>query len=186
MNNNQLTGLGFIALTLAAAAQKPAYRFDVNLQSIEQTDCEYHGTETDMGYKNTIAANMPWEEYADSGQSDSVALLYLKFKGITADEGASITATSNDRQIRYARFLGEEDTARILMLFVPATEAGHFDTITIAQSDLGSYQFPAIYFRPHGVYSVQVTKSLTDTADYKARIDSINSDINSDIKGIFD
>lgn len=192
MQKIPLTALALTALTVAAIAQPPAMRLDVDLQSLGRTDCDYHGSPIDMGHMNTIALNMPWEKYADSGKSDSIALFYLKFTGMTADEGASLNPTWNGTPVRYARYVGANDTAAMLMLFVPASAEGRFDTIEISHAELGSYRFPAMYLEPHGVYSVSVTKSPVDTATCiaadsvsPAATDSIAT-VNSDIDGIFE
>lgn len=157
------------ALFTAATARPPIYRLDADLQTLRMVDCGYYGSKSDLGRKNTIASNIDWAKYApgrnDSvGNDSAVALMALKFRdSFPAEQAAVILPMINGDTIRSARFLSENDTARIFMLFFPSSGSENVDTLRIIHPDMGTLELPGINFMPRSVYTVELRRCLIDS-----------------------
>ncbi len=132
---------------------------EVNPDSLKMTDSEYHGAPEDMGHRNMLSANIRWEQHADSGMGDSVAMLAIKFRGFTADEGARLESEVNSRGVKYAKYVSHDDTATVFALFIPSSSGDTADTVRLHHPELGNCTLPPALFSPHGIYSVELRKT---------------------------
>lgn len=163
MKLKPLTGLIAAALVVVATAQNPAYRLEADLQTLQMVDCGYYGSENDMGRKNTIASNIAWSKYATNGNDSALALMALKFRdSFPQDEAVMILPTINGDTIRNARFLSDNDTARVYMLFFPSSDSVNIDTLRLFHPSMGSLTLPGINYRPRGVYTVELRRKLAE------------------------
>ncbi len=154
-----LAGLIAAALVAAATAQTPAYKLDADLETLKMVDCGYYGSENDMGHKNTIASNIAWSKYATNGNDSAIALMALKFRdSFPQDQAVMIIPTINGDTVRNARFLSDNDTARVYMLFFPSSDSINADTLRLFHPEMGSLALPGINYRPRGVYSVELRR----------------------------
>lgn len=162
----------FALLSLSVLFATPGGSIYLDVDSFRMVDCEYsQADEKDMGSKNTIASNIRWERYADQGRDSAVALLAVKFFGFSLSDGSAITASVSGEDIRYTKLLGEDDTARILMLFFSSSKLGDTDTIALTLNDSINFELPPVAYRPHGVYSIELHK-------IQSSIDTIHQIIN--------
>lgn len=164
MKIGRLAGLIVAAVAVTAMTQAPAYVLEADESTLSIVDCGYHGSETDMGHKNTIASNIDWGKYGPGGNDSAVALMALKFRGaFPAEEAAWIRATVNGDTVGNARFLSDNDTARLFMLFVPSSAIDGADTLRLSHPSMGAVELPAINFKPRGVYTVEIRRIAADT-----------------------